>query len=453
MAFNFLPARRDQQFLMPPSIAEWLPEGHLAWAIVAAVEAMDLSAFEASHRADGRGGAAYDPAMMVALVLYAYCVGERSSRRIERRCVEDVAFRVLAANAQPDHTTIARFVARHDVALAGLFGQVLELCARAGMVDVGVVAVDGTKVEADASGSANRNLSDLASQIVAEGVAIDAAEDAEQDASHNDVPGKLRDREWVQRAMTEIAAERERSVARRPSAARGEPKVNLTDPDSRIMKSPQGFVQAYNAQAVVSADQVIVAAELTQLAVDTDCLVPMVEVAVTNVASSGKAITTVLADAGYWSPDHVVAKLDPELLIATGKTKDITVDRSDPVALEAALVAVQQRSLTHRDAAAKLGMPKTSFTRFVAAYRNDPLRALARVKMAAKLAEPASRRRYRQRAITIEPVFGQIKAVRGIRRFRRRGLHACAAEWDLIATTHNLLKWWRATVCASPSPT
>ncbi len=195
------------------------------------MEATDLSAFEASHLADGCGGAAYDPAMLVVLVLYAYCVGERSFQRIERRGVEDVAFRVLAANAQPDHTTIARFVARHDVALV------------AGMVDGGVVAVDGTKIAADSSGSAYRKLSDLAAEIVAEGVAIDAAEDAEQGAPHNDVPEKLRDREWVQRAMTEIAADRERSVARRPHAPRGEPKVNLTDPDSRTMKSPQGFMQ------------------------------------------------------------------------------------------------------------------------------------------------------------------------------------------------------------------
>jgi Transposase DDE domain len=179
----------------------------------------------------------------------------------------------------------------------------------------------------------------------------------------------------------------------------------------------------------------------------------MVEIAVSNVASSGKAITTVLADAGDWSPDHVVAKLDPDLLIATGKTKDLTADRPDPVALEAALVAVQQRSLTHRDPAATLGMPKTNFTRFVDASRKHPLRALARVKMAANLAEPPNRRRYRQRVTTIEPVFGQTKAVRGIRRFRRRGLHACAAEWTLIAATHNLLKWWRTTVSTAPSPT
>ena len=151
MGFNFVGCDRDQLMLMPPSVADWLPEDHLAWFIVDVVDELDLSAFLSSYRSDGRGGSAYPPAMMVALLVYAYSVGERSSRSIERRCVEDVAFRVLAANLAPDHATIARFRATHEKALAELFGQVLALCSRAGVLRPGLVAVDGTKLAANAS--------------------------------------------------------------------------------------------------------------------------------------------------------------------------------------------------------------------------------------------------------------------------------------------------------------
>jgi transposase len=148
MAQNFLACDRDQELLLPPSLREWLPEGHFAWFVIDAVAELDLSAFFASYRVDGHGRAAHDPAMMVALLLYAYAIGERSSRRIERRCVEDVATRVICANQAPDHTTIARFRQRHEIALAELFGEVLALCAGSGLVRVGVIAVDGTKVHA-----------------------------------------------------------------------------------------------------------------------------------------------------------------------------------------------------------------------------------------------------------------------------------------------------------------
>src|SRR5712691_4340172 len=151
MAYNFVAGDRDQLLLMPPSLAEWLPADHLAWFVLDVVGELDVSAFVAAYRADGRGGAAYEPSMMVALLVYAYCVGERSSRVIERRCSEDVAFRVIAANQLPDHATIARFRAAHQDALAELFGQILGLCARVGLVKAGLVAVDGTRMEANAS--------------------------------------------------------------------------------------------------------------------------------------------------------------------------------------------------------------------------------------------------------------------------------------------------------------
>src|SRR6187455_2452342 len=162
MAQNFLACDRDQELLLPPSLREWLPEGHLAWFVIDAGVTLDLSAFYAAYRENGQGRAAHDPAMMVALLLYSYAVGERSSRRIERRCVEDVATRVICANRAPDHTTIARFRQRHEDALAELFGEVLWLCADAGLVRVGVVAVDGTKVRANASHHASRDYEQIA---------------------------------------------------------------------------------------------------------------------------------------------------------------------------------------------------------------------------------------------------------------------------------------------------
>src|SRR3954466_3658895 len=179
MAQNFIACDREQALLLPPSLREWLPAGHLAWFVLDAVEQIDLTAFYAAYRADGHGRAAHDPAMMVALVLYAYAVGERSSRRIERRLREDVAFRVIAANEAPDHATIARFRVRHEQRLAGLFTQVLGLCGEAGLVSVGVIALDGTKLHAAASGQANRGYEQIAREILEEAAAVDAAEDAE----------------------------------------------------------------------------------------------------------------------------------------------------------------------------------------------------------------------------------------------------------------------------------
>src|SRR5215217_7303752 len=177
MAQNFLACDRDQELLLPPSLREWLPDGHLAWFVIDAVAALDLRPFYAAYRDNGQGRAAHDPAMMVALLLYSYAIGERSSRRIERRCVEDVAARVICANQRPDHTTIARVRQRHEAALAGLFGEVLMLCAAAGMVQVGVVAIDGTKVHANASQHATRSYEEIAREILAEADAVDAAED------------------------------------------------------------------------------------------------------------------------------------------------------------------------------------------------------------------------------------------------------------------------------------
>ena len=179
MAINVREVERDQLWLMPPSIRDWLSEEHLAWFVLDVVAELEMGEFYAAHRDDGRGGAAYDPRLVLGVLIYGYCVGERSSRRIERRLVEDVAFRVVAANQRPDHSTLARFRARHQDAIATLFGQVLGLCIAEGLVATGVVSIDSTKIEANASAWSNRTRRQIAEEILAEAERADAADDAE----------------------------------------------------------------------------------------------------------------------------------------------------------------------------------------------------------------------------------------------------------------------------------
>ena len=319
MAQNFVACDRDQELLLPPSLHDWLPEGHLAWFVIDAVAAFDLSGFYAAYRADGHGRPAHEPAMMVALSLYGYAVGERSSRRLERRCVEDVATRVICANQAPDHTTIARFRQRHERALAALFGEVLALCADAGLVRVGVIAVDGTKVAANAAPQATRDYEQIAREILAEADAVDAEEDAqfgdargvELQPEMSTVQGR---RGWLrdaQRRLDDKRAAEARPIRRdrserlkeakrrleeehrnkcganaayeayrargvdkngRPFGRPPQPftpaprptgKINLSDFDSRNVKTSRGWVQGYNAQAVCTEDQIVIAAEVT----------------------------------------------------------------------------------------------------------------------------------------------------------------------------------------------
>jgi transposase len=295
---HFLACDREQALLLAPSLRDWLPVEHLAWLVLDAVEQIDLTAFYASYRADGHGRAAHDPAMMVALVLYAYAVGKRSSRGIERRCVEDVAFRVVAANQAPDHTTINRFRARHQDALADVFGEVLGLCARAGAVSVGVIALDATRMRANAADAANRSYEQLAREILEEAAAVDAAEDERYgEARGDELPPELADpttrRPRLKQARDRLRADweaKQRELAdwqqakadyiartgRRlggPTKPRPVPDApsgrrNLTDPDSRPVKTARGFIQGYSAQAVATPEQIIVAADVTIAAND-----------------------------------------------------------------------------------------------------------------------------------------------------------------------------------------
>ena len=508
VAFNFRGEDRDQQFLMPPSVRDWLPEDHLAWFVLDVVGEFDLAAFYARYRLDGRGGAAYEPAVMVALIVYAYCVGDRSSRRVERRLVEDVAYRVVAANATPDHATIARFRAEHESALAGLFGQVLALCAAAGLVRVGLVALDGTKIEAAAAMTANmgedrlqRALDAEARRIIEEAKAVDAAEDELYgDARGDELPPELADRsqrlQRLRAAKARLdAAQSERDTAverdRDPTTGRKHKPVedpgqkpllvNATDPDSALMKIRGGFCQGYNAQAVATEDQILIAAELSRRGVDVEQLQPMLATAAANLEAVGveEPIAVLVADAGYYSTDNAKTDTDTELLIATRQARKqpsvVPEPVIDPIVAfeqQEAARAASQAAVFDRQAAGEItmkqavgeismsvpqtyalrdryrrlgldGLIRKRITRGPRRPPRVPIQTITRLEMETRLATDQGRALYKRRSQIIEPVFGQIKDPRRIRRFQRRGLTACTSEWQLIAATHNLLKLWR----------
>lgn len=359
MAYNFMECNRDQMYLMPPSVREWLPEGDLALFLIDAVSQMDLEPFYQKYRLDGRGQAAFEPSMMTALLLYAYSLGIRSSRQIERLCERDIAFKVIAANQVPDHSTIARFRQENGKELEHLFTEVLKLCAKAGLVKVGVVALDGTKVKASAALEANRTYEPIEKEVakmLSEAEATAAGEDERfgEDQRGDELPEELRDRnsrlrrllECKQRLEEEAAAEAEKrrekieerkieevesgqkKRGRKPKEPESEPlaeaKANVTDPDSRMMKTRSGYVQGYNGQAVVTQEQIIVAAELTSQENDVKQLHPMVEEAQENLSALAREkqeIGAVLADAGYCSEANL-EKIDPggpEYFIVTRK--------------------------------------------------------------------------------------------------------------------------------------
>ena len=460
MAQNFLFCDRDQELLLPPSLREWLAEDHLAWFVLESVAELDLEAFYGAYRRDGWGAAAHDPQMMVALLIYAYSVGVRSARSIERRCQEDVAFRVICANRVPDHATIARFRALHERAISDLFSGVLSLCARAGLVNVGIVAIDGTKVAAAATHHANRDYEQIAEEIVAEAGRIDAAEDELYgEARGDELPEGLRTsgdrREWIREAKQALDQERaeqakkvprdrserlaeckarlaedwrlERAVveahaawhargvasdgSRRmvgaraqikpyPLAERPAGKINVTDPDSRNLKTTRGWVQGYNAQAAVTPEQIVIAAEISTESLDTANLEPMVRTARAELEAAGVTDKpgVVLADAGYWKNDAIDAIVGEgiQTLIAPDADK-----RKEP--------RPGRRGGLY------------DFTRRV-------------------LATDWGKQLYLKRQGTVEPVFGQIKSNRRADRFLRRGRSAVRSEWRLLTATHNLLK-------------
>jgi transposase len=461
---NFIACDREQELLLPPSLREWLPEDRLAWFVIDVVDGLDLAPFLAGYRQDGWGRAAHDPAMMVALIVYAYAIGERSSRRIERRCREDVAFRVITANQAPDHATIARFRVRHERALGELFGQVLGLCADAGLVRVGVVAVDGTKVQANACERATRDYEQIAREILEQAAEIDALEDEQFGERRGDeLPPAVATREgrqrWLrdaQRRLEQRRAEQARpiprsrakrllearrrleeelEVERRANAeyeayrARGvmkngrrfgsppkpyQPperpagKINLTDLDSRNVKTLRGWVQGYNAQAVCTEDQIVIAADVIISSADFGQLEPMVQATEGELAAAGVTDTPeiVLADAGFWHTEQI------ERLTGRGLTVLIAPD------------------------AGKRKGPRPGWNGGLYAF------------MRRVLATDHGGELYRRRNVMIEPVFGHTKFNRRIERFQRRGRAAARSEWRLITATHNLLKLHTHTLAA-----
>ena len=333
MAYNFRRGDRDQPFLLPPDLRDWLPQDHLAWFILDVVEQLDLGVFLRGSRADGHGHPAYDPKALLNVLLYGYATGVRSSRQIERRCHEDLAFRVLAGNQAPDHVTIARFRVRHQQALAGFLVESLRLCAAAGLVRLGLVALDGTKVAANAADRANRTHAKLENEVTAilqEAAETDQAEDRQHGAARGDeLPAALasptgrlarlqeakaqleaeaaeRQRRYQQRVADLAAAARARGKQarahikprRRDEAPNPKAVVNLTDPDSRFLHTRNGTVQGYNAQAVVTEDQVVVAAALTRDANDLQQLQPMLQAVDQTLAAAEIADRpgTLLAD-------------------------------------------------------------------------------------------------------------------------------------------------------------
>ena len=500
MSQNFLSCDRGQVLLMPPSLADWVPDDHLVWTVLGAVARMDLTGFYGAYRANGQGRAAYDPEMMVGLLLYSYARGNRSSRGIERACREDVTYKLITAMRAPDHSTIAEFRRRHEAAIGELFVDVLSLCQEAGLVSVGVIAIDGTKVKASASRDQNRSYAGIVAEILDEAERIDREEDEQHgDARGDELPERFRSRESRREALAEAkqrlgekkaAAERDapepvveieidvqrvvasadgregwlregrqqlnrrlakeqrpikrsrrerlaeaklrleeqlavevqanaayeawraRGVASdgRPFGVRPNPytspsspegSMNITDPDSRVMRTKgQPTIQGYNAQAAVTDNQIIVAAEITTASPDFGHLEPVFDAALRDLELAGVSERpgVVVADAGYWH------KRQMENIVANG-TQVLVPPDSD----------LKEK-------------PRVGWTGGL----YDHMRRVLKTELGHAI--------YQQRKQTIEPVFGHTKHNRRIDRFQRRGRAAALSEWRLIAATHNLGK-------------
>ena len=431
MSKSYLPYYPDQQLLLPQALQEWLPEDHLAYFILDVVDQLDLSEITARYDRERRGGPPYNPRMMVKVLLYGYCVGVPSSRRIATRLHEDIAFRVLAANNTPDFRTISDFRKDHLEALSGLFLQVLMPCQREGLAKLGHVALDGTKVRANASrhkAMSYQRMKEKEAQLSAEVAELlrraqetDEEEDKRygKDRRGDELPEELSFREGrlekIREAMAALEAVAQAAAEQAEAEGREHPGVpedkaqrNFTDPQSRIMPASGGkdFLQAYNCQAVVDHEhQVIVATRATNMASDKQQAVVMIEEVIAN---TGAVPIEVSADAGYYSAQAVA---------------DLQALGTDPY------VAPEKTRHGHQPPPAPRG--------------RIPRHLSPRDRMRRKLQTKRGRQRYAWRMATVEPVFGQIKQGRGFRQFLLRGLEKVNGEWSLICTTHNLLKLFR----------
>ena len=428
MSKTYFPYDPDQQLLLPAALQEWLPDDHLAYFISDVVDQLDLSSITARYEGERRGGPPYHPRMMVKVLLYGYCIGVASSRRIAQRLHEDIAFRVLAANNTPDFRTISDFRKDHLAALSGLFLQVLAFCQRSGLVKLGHVALDGAKVRANASrhkAMSYRRMKEKETQLAAEvaellrrAQEVDDEEDRRygKDKRGDELPEELAFRkgrlEKIREAMAALEAEAQAAAEaegkEHPGVPEDKAQRNFTDAESRIMPGPGGrdFLQAYKYQAVVDhAHQVIVAARATNQSSDKQQAAAMMQETIDNVGAVPREVS---ADAGYYSAKAV---------------DDLQALGVDP------FVAPEQ----------------TRHGRVVppAPRGRIPKHLSPRDRMRRKLRTKRGRQRYALRMETVEPVFGQIKAGRGFRQFLLRGLEKVQGEWSLICTGHNLLKLFR----------
>ena len=401
MGTTFRPYQPDQMLLLPQDLREWVPEGHLAHHVSDLVDALDLGAFYAPYKGDGRRNSPYDPRMMVKVLIYAYGTGTFSSRKMAGKLEEDIAFRMLAAGNFPQHRTLCEFRRRHLKDFQAVFAEVVCLARGMGLVGFGRVSVDGTKVRANASKrkamsygrmvKEERRLQAEIGALLKRAEAVDEAEDARygEDARGDELPEELKP-----------------GQSRNPKGGKpykreyGEPDAkaqsNFTDPESRIMKtSSEGFQQCYNAQTVVDGDnQVVVATTVTDSASDQGQLIPMVD-AVRD--AFGETPEQVLADAGYCSEPN--------------------------------LQALKERDIDGYVSLAREG---------TAVMDPDPDKYPAKARMAKKLASEEGRRRYARRKWMAEAPVGWIKEVMGFRRFSFRGLEKVQAEWDLVCLALNV---------------
>jgi transposase len=432
MGKSYRPYYPDEELLLPPSLREWLPENHLAYFVSDVVDQLDLSAMDAVYGNEKRGQPPYDPRMMTKLLVYGYCVGVFSSRRIEKRLREDIAFRVLAADNQPNFRTIADFRKIHLATLEGLFEQVLKIALEAGAMKIGQVALDGTKIKANASkhkamsyGRMRDKEKELRSQVkdlLAQAEAADANEDARhgREQRGDELPKELARREnrlkkigEAKRALEERAREKATAAGEAPEQAKPKDKdqYNFTDPESRIMMGADGIVQGYNAQAAVEPDlQLIVGQSVTEASNDKQQLVPMLE---TIEQQSGQRPTEVLADSGYCSEKNLEA-LE-------------SADRPEQ-RIEGYIATERLQHDEYKQPCPKGPLPKN-------ATRVDRMRR--------KLKTQAGKAVYAARKSIVEPVFGQIKQARGFRQFLLRGIDKVRGEWSLVCLTHNVLKLYR----------
>ena len=465
MSKTFRPWKIDEPLLLPPVVQEFVAKDHPARLVLNLVrEDIDLAAISGSYAGE-RGQPPFDPVMMTVLLLYSYCCGIYSSRRIAKACRERVDFMSIVGFDAPDFRTISEFRRRHSKALSALFQQVLQLCETAGLVKLGHVALDGTKIKANASkhkAMSYERMEQRAAELEAEvgkWFAVAEATDAEEDKRYGAdktgeempdwVTDKQRRAERIRQAKAELEAEAKASAEAKlkaaaeaqqrreaegrkksgppaaPPSTTPEPKAqkNFTDPESRIMKSKDGFVQAYNAQIVVdSAAQIIVAQDVTQSAADSGQLVPMTDAVETNLGRKPEQLS---ADAGYCSEANLEALESRGIdgYVATGRARDAVAGR---VKDEGAVCAVAPRA--PEEPASRRAEPTLAAT-------------LSRVEaMRAKIKAGGHASPYRLRKQQPEPVFGQIKQARGFRQFLLRGFEKVRAEWAIVCTAHNLLK-------------